>query len=43
MTQVMAPQQHAMAQMANFMSYRDVPARGELFPQRRWNTYYYAG
>lgn len=42
-TQIMSPQQSAMAQMANFMTYRDVPQRGNLFPQRRWNTYYYAG
>lgn len=43
LTQVLAPQQHAMAQMANFLTYRDAPQRGGLFAQRRWNTYYYAG
>jgi len=43
MTQVLAPQQHAMAQMAQFMTYRDVPQRGGLFTGRRWNTYYNAG
>lgn len=41
--QVNAPQQHAMAQMANFLTFRDAPARGALFFQRRWNTYYDAG
>lgn len=43
MTQVIAPQQHAMAQMASFLSLRNVPNRGGLFTSRRWNTYYDAG
>lgn len=37
------PQIPFQYQMAQMMAYRQVPMRGEVWPQRRWNTYYYAG
>lgn len=42
--QGVAPQLHAMQDMARFLSMRGTaPMRGEMFPQRRWNTYFFSG
>ena len=42
--QGVAPQISAMHQMADFLAMRgSLPMRGEIYPQRRWFSYYYSG
>lgn len=39
-----SPQLQSMSDMTRFLAMRGVlPMRGEMIPQRRWNTYYFAG
>ncbi len=33
----------AQQQFAYMLAYRGIPMRAEVYPQRRWNTYFYAG
>jgi hypothetical protein len=39
----LAPQIGAMAEMARMLAYRNVPTAATIWPQRRWNSYFYSG